>query len=98
MTQGRNIDSQPTDFDNLRIPPHSIEAESSLLGALLLDNESWDQVAEMVAETDFYRHEHRLIFRTVATLIGADKPADVITVFEELNLQGKDQDLSLIHI
>ena len=80
------------DFEGLRIPPHSIEAESSLLGALLLDNEAWDQVAEMVTESDFYRHEHQLIFTSLASLIGADKPADVITVFEELRLKGKDQD------
>jgi replicative DNA helicase len=53
MTQDRNIDSQLTDFDNLRIQPHSIGAESSLLGALLLDNEAWDQVTEMVNESDF---------------------------------------------
>ena len=83
---------QGMDFANLRIPPHSIKAESGLFGALLLENEAWDQVAEMVGESDFYRHEHRLIFRTVATLIGADKPADVITAFEELKLQDKDQD------
>lgn len=75
------------DFENLRIPPHSIEAESSLLGAQLLDNEAWDQVAKMVTESDFYRHEHRLTFRSLASLIGADKPADVITVYEEIKLQ-----------
>ena len=87
-------ETMPTamDFEGLRIPPHSIEAESSLLGALLLDNEAWDQVAEMVTESDFYRHEHRLIFTSLASLIGADKPADVITVFEELRLKVKDQD------
>lgn len=87
-------DTMPTgmDFEGLRIPPHSIEAESSLLGALMLDNEAWDQVAEMVTESDFYRHEHRLIFHSLASLIGADKPADVITVYEEIKLQGKELD------
>ena len=55
------------DFEGLRIPPHSIEAESSLLGALMLDNEAWDQVAEMVTESDFYRHEHRLIFHSLSS-------------------------------
>lgn len=92
-TPDRDIELQPLDLDGLRIPPHSMEAESSLLGALLLDNEAWDQVAEMVSESDFYRHEHRFIFRSLATLIGADKPADVITVFEELRLHGKEQEL-----
>lgn len=80
------------DRESLRIPPHSIEAESSLLGALMLDNEAWDQVSEMLTESDFYRHEHRLIFRSLANLITSDKPADVITVFEELRLQDKDLD------
>ena len=77
----------------LRIPPHSMEAEFSLLGALMLDNESWDQVGEMLTEGDFYRHEHRLIFRCLASLISEDKPADVVTVFEDLRSQGKDQEV-----
>lgn len=81
-----------TDLDGLRIPPHSIEAESSLLGALLLDNEAWDQVADMVTEYDFYHHEHRLIFISISSLISAAKPADIITVFEELKLRGRNQD------
>ena len=88
------------DRERLRIPPHSIEAESSLLGALMLDNESWNQVSEMITESDFYRHEHRLIFRSLAALISAEKPADVITVFEETKLQGKDQEfggLGFVH-
>jgi len=85
-------ESLAADRERLRIPPHSIEAESSLLGALMLDNESWNQVSEMLTESDFYRHEHRLIFRSLAALISADKPADVITVFEETRLQGKDQE------
>ncbi len=64
----------------LRIPPHSIEAESSVLGGLLLDNASWDRVGDMLADSDFYRYEHRLVFGAVAALINANKPADVITV------------------
>lgn len=73
----------------LRIPPHSIEAESSVLGSLLLDNSGWDRVGDLLAEDDFYRHEHRLVFATIARLINACKPADVITVFAELEKQGK---------
>lgn len=68
----------------LRVPPHSIEAESSVLGGLLLDNTAWDRVSDLVKEGDFYRHEHQLIFSAVAQLINASKPADVITVFEQL--------------
>ena len=83
---------QITDFESLRIPPHSIEAESSLLGALLLDNDAMDQIADMLTEDDFYRHEHRLIFRHLASLIASDKPADVVTVFEELRTHSENQD------
>ena len=88
-----DIETQITDFEGLRIPPRSIEPESSLLGTLMLDNETWDQVAEMLSESDFYRHEHRLIFKTLATLISADKPADVVTVFEEFRTHGKEQEI-----
>lgn len=73
----------------LRIPPHSIEAESSVLGGLLLDNGAWDRVGDLLKDTDFYRYEHRLIFTAVSALINASKPADVITVFEQLQSQGR---------
>src|SRR4051812_19778925 len=73
----------------LRIPPHSIEAESSVLGGLLLDNGAWDRVGDLLTDGDFYRYEHRLIFGVVGTLINATKPADVITVYEQLQSQGK---------
>ncbi len=73
----------------LRVPPHSIEAESSVLGGLLLDNGAWDRVADLVNDSDFYRYEHRLVFSAVAALVNASKPADVVTVFEHLQNQGK---------
>ena len=68
----------------LRVPPHSIEAESSVLGGLLLDNQAWDRVADLLSASDFYRYEHRLIFQAVHNLIDANKPADVITAYEAL--------------
>jgi len=68
----------------LRIPPHSLEAESSVLGGLLLDNSAWDRVGDLVKDGDFYRHEHQLVFAAIAQLVNASKPADVITVFEQL--------------
>ncbi|WP_434777173.1 replicative DNA helicase [Neisseria sp. Ec49-e6-T10] len=68
----------------LRIPPNSFEAEQSVLGGLLLDNVAWEKVADILTETDFYRHEHRLIFKAVARLVELARPADVITVQEEL--------------
>jgi replicative DNA helicase len=73
----------------LRIPPHSLEAESSVLGGLLLDNSAWDRVSDLVKDNDFYRHEHKLVYAAVATLVNASKPADVITVFEQLQSLGK---------
>jgi len=81
-----SMDSQVA---NLRVPPHSIEAESSVLGGLLLDNTAWDRVGDMLTDQDFYRHEHKLIYASVSALINASKPADVITVSEHLQNQGK---------
>ena len=77
----------------LRIPPHSIEAESSVLGGLLLDNTSWDRVGDLLTDRDFYRYEHRLVYGAVAALINANKPADVITVFEHLQNLGKAEEV-----
>jgi replicative DNA helicase len=68
----------------LRVPPHSIEAEQSVLGSLLLDNQAWDKIADLITDHDFYRHDHRLIFKHIALLIEHNKPADVVTVAESL--------------
>jgi replicative DNA helicase len=73
----------------LRVPPHSIEAESSVLGGLLLDNGAWDRVADLINDSDFYRYEHRLTFSAIAALVNASKPADVVTVYEHLQNLGK---------
>lgn len=77
----------------LRVPPHSIEAESSVLGGLLLDNHAWDRVGDLLVETDFYRHEHQLIYTAIAALVNASKPADVITVYERLQNLGKSEEI-----
>jgi replicative DNA helicase len=76
----------------LRVPPHSIEAESSVLGGLLLDNGAWDRVGDLLSDGDFYRYEHRLIYAAMATLINGSRPADVITVFEHLQSMGKAEE------
>ena len=76
----------------LRIPPHSLEAESSVLGGLLLDNHAWENIGDLLQEGDFYRYEHRLIYETIASLINASRPADVITVFEHLQRKGKAEE------
>ncbi len=76
-------------YGPLRTPPHSIEAESSVLGGLMLDNRLWDHVGDIVTEADFYRLEHRLVFAAIASLVMSLRPADVVTVAEHLQAQGK---------
>ena len=82
--------SRPDDeVARLRIPPHSIEAEQSVLGGLLIDNTAWDRAGDLLTDSDFYRHEHQLIYGAIGALINQSKPADVITVFEQLQSLGK---------
>lgn len=71
-------------IESLKLPPHSVEAEQSVLGGLLLDNNAFDRIADIVTEQDFYRHDHKLIFRHIIKMIEAASPADVITVAESL--------------
>ena len=68
----------------LRAPPHSLEAEQSVLGGLLLDNTTWDQVADRLDENDFYRNDHRLIFRAIRRLAESSQPFDLLTLAEWL--------------
>ncbi len=77
------------EVSRLRIPPHSVEAEQSVLGGLLLDNSAWDRAGDLLSDSDFYRFEHRHIYAAIGALINATKPADVITVFEQLQSLGK---------
>jgi replicative DNA helicase len=77
---------QPADSQvaALKLPPHSIEAEQSLIGGLLIDNAAWDRIGDVVRETDFYRDDHRRIFRHIGKLIQLGRPADVVTVYESI--------------
>lgn len=77
----------------LRVPPNSPDAERAVLCGLLLDNRAWDLVGDLLTDSDFYRYEHKLIFDAIATLCNACKPADVITVFEHLQRQGKHEEV-----
>ncbi len=70
---------------NPRVPPHSEEAEQAVLGGLMLDNAAWDRVADRITAEDFYRHDHRLIFRAVSTLADRNAPFDMVTVSEQLD-------------
>lgn len=74
---------------HLRVPPHSIESECSLLGALLLNNGAHGLIVSLIKSHDFYRYEHQQIFKAIETLIDTGKPADVVTVHEQLNTDGK---------
>lgn len=76
-------------LDALKVPPNSIQAEQSVLGGLMLDNQTWDSVADKIVETDFYRKDHRLIFRTIAQLAEKQIPFDVITLSEALDAIGE---------
>ena len=73
---------------SLKVPPHSIEAEQSVLGGLMLDNESWFDLVEFCQASDFYQTRHRLIFEAMMTLANADEPLDAVTVAEKLRSQG----------
>ena len=73
----------------LRTPPHSQEAEQAVLGGLMLDNATWDQVADRLDESDFYRNDHRLIFRAVRRLAEQSKPFDLLTLAEWLEDQNE---------
>jgi len=85
------MNAAPSDpqIEALRIPPHSIEAEQSVIGGLLRDNAAWDRIADFMHAEDFYRYDHRIIFEQMVRLINAGKPADVITVYEACNQLGK---------
>jgi replicative DNA helicase len=81
--------SADSDVARIKMQPHSIEAEQSVLGGLLLSAEAWDAVAETVSASDFYRPDHRLIFKQIAKLAEASEPVDVITVADKLEASGE---------
>ncbi len=79
-----NLETADPQLLALRVPPHSVEAEQSLLGGLLLDNTAWEKIADLVSVDDFYRDDHRRIFRHIGKLIESNRPADVVTVLESI--------------
>ena len=84
MAQPAPQTSPDSQLLNLKVPPHSIEAEQSVLGGLLIDNSAFDKVADIVSDRDFYRDDHRRIFRHSLRLVEKGKPADVVTVDEAI--------------
>lgn len=89
----RKVEKKDKQLEDLKIPPHSLEAEQSVLGGLMLDNNAWDQVAESVVEHDFYHRPHRLIFTAMHKLVELGQPLDLITVSEELENQKQLDDV-----
>jgi len=69
-------------IDSLRVPPHSVDAEQAVLGGLMLSPEAWDKVADRLTEDDFYRKDHRVIFRAITELSNKGMPCDAVTLGE----------------
>ena len=75
--------------EGLKVPPHSLEAEQSVIGGLMLDNRAWDEVADIINENDFYRHDNALILRAIDALAQETQPYDVVTVSEWLGARNE---------
>ena len=82
-----------TALDQLKVPPHSVEAEQSVLGGLMLDNDAWDRVAEKVVANDFYLRSHRLVFEVMSNLVALNQPIDLLTVASELERRNQLEDV-----
>jgi replicative DNA helicase len=85
----QNFSNQDAQLDQIKLPPHSVEAEQSVLGGLLLEASALDKITDLVTPDDFYRNEHRLIYRQIVRLSEQAKPVDVITVAEALEIAGE---------
>lgn len=92
-TDNRNRKISDAQVDAIKVPPHSLEAEQSVIGGLLLDNERWDTVSEHVMTQDFYSRPHRLIFDGVKSILEAGKPLDLITLSEYLEQREQLEDV-----
>jgi len=82
------FDDRDREHSHVRLPPHSAEAEQSVIGGLLLHNGVWEEVGDLLDAEDFYRKDHRQIFAAIATLIESDRPADALTVADQLTREG----------
>lgn len=81
----KSLDTHATAaLEAMRVPPHSVEAEQAVLGGLMLDNATWEQVADRLREEDFYRQDHRLLFRAISELTDSNSPFDAVTLSEWL--------------
>ncbi|MBM37534.1 MAG: replicative DNA helicase [Woeseia sp.] len=85
MDKGSNDDDAG---QHIKVPPNSLEAETSLIGGLMLDASAWDKVADLIKSSDFYRKDHQLIYSAVESLIESGSPCDIVTVSEHLDSHG----------
>ena len=85
----KSNETQDRQLAGVKMPPHSLEAEQSVLGGLMLDNERWDNVSERVVANDFFNRSHRLIFSEMQRLLENSKPIDLITLSESLETRGE---------
>ena len=83
------VSNADVQIEQIKLPPHSVEAEQSVLGGLLLEASALDKISDLMTADDFYRQEHRLIFRQIVRLHELAKPVDVITVAESLEIAGE---------
>jgi len=90
MAQSVSVNTNET-LEEYKTPPHSIESEQSVLGGLMLDNQAWDKIADIITDEDFYRRDHQLIYHHICKLIEQNKPADIITIAESLELSAELQ-------
>ncbi|MFN4161153.1 MULTISPECIES: replicative DNA helicase [unclassified Stenotrophomonas] len=87
--RGDRFDRDESRIDQLRVPPHSIEAEQAVLGGLMLAPESYDRINDQLTETDFYRRDHQMIYRAIRELSERDRPFDAVTLGEWFESQGR---------
>ena len=91
-TRSRRRARPALDTDALRVPPQSIEAEQAVLGGLLLDNSTWDAIADRLRAEDFYRRDHQQIFSAIAELSARSEPSDAVTLAEHLAAKGEAEE------
>ena len=82
MMLEKNVQKKST--EHIKRPPHSVEAEQSIIGGFMLDNQAWEKVADRLCEADFYRMEHRILYRAILSLARKNQPFDVVTVLDAL--------------
>ncbi|GLP95719.1 replicative DNA helicase [Paraferrimonas sedimenticola] len=92
FSKSKSVAQRDAQVAQLKVPPHSLEAEQSVLGGLMLDAEAWDRVSEHLDKGDFYARAHQLIFEAMASLVEGGHPLDMITVSERLELHDQLED------